>query len=155
MSKYLDLTRWLECANGGKFEWGTGTENKTRQQEKKVLPRAEASDCQAQPAVGVIGESGVGAAAQHRFVPLEFNPTNVNMCLFRQFKLFRKWRVTGEQRHECGFAARILMSPCARAIVDKATGLLDSSPAEEVLRALCGFALSSAGARAQIFEATD
>ena len=30
VGKYLDFTRWLEAANGGKFEWGTGAEEKSR-----------------------------------------------------------------------------------------------------------------------------
>ena len=38
--KFLDLTRWLEAANGGRFEWGTGEEEK----------RLQARRSQAQPA---------------------------------------------------------------------------------------------------------
>jgi hypothetical protein len=33
-AKYLDWTRWLECANGGAFEWGTGTEEKAKGKPK-------------------------------------------------------------------------------------------------------------------------
>lgn len=30
VGKFIDWTRWLECANGGAFEWGTGAEEKSR-----------------------------------------------------------------------------------------------------------------------------
>ena len=65
VGKYLDFTRWLECANGGKFEWGTGAEEK----------QARGSKDKQHPPL------------------LEFNPTNVNLCLLQwlqQFTLFRK-----------------------------------------------------------------
>lgn len=80
VGKYLDFTRWLECANGGKFEWGTGREEKQSKSSKQHSPL------------------------------LEFNPTNVNLCLFQQFTLFRRWWVKVERNHQCGFLARILMT---------------------------------------------
>ena len=99
VGKYLDLTRWLECANGGKFEWGTGSE------EKEILKNHGGGDT----------------------VPLVFPSTNVNLCLFQQYTLFRKWWAKVEQTHACGFSARILMTPTTRALVDKETGLLDAA----------------------------
>ena len=97
IGKYLDLTRWLECANGGKFEWGTGAE------EKQVLK-----------------------ADGDPYVALVFPSTNVNLCLYQQFNLFKNWWVKVEHKHQCGFAARVLMTPTTRAIVDIDTGLLDA-----------------------------
>lgn len=99
VGKYLDLTRWLECANGGKFEWGTGSE------EKEILKNHGGGDT----------------------VPLVFPSTNVNLCLFQQYTLFRKWWAKVEQTHACGFSARILMTPTTRALVDRETGLLDAA----------------------------
>ena len=84
VGKYLDFTRWLECANGGKFEWGTGSEEKQSKSSKQHPPL------------------------------LEFNPTNVNLCLFQQFTLFRRWWVKVERNHQCGFSARILMTATDR-----------------------------------------
>ena len=34
VGKFIDWTRWLECANGGAFEWGTGAEEKARGKAK-------------------------------------------------------------------------------------------------------------------------
>ncbi|CAE7271160.1 unnamed protein product, partial [Symbiodinium microadriaticum] len=113
VAKYLDFGRWLEAANGGKFEWGTGA-------EEKSLKRPDARR----------------RAEEETIVPLSFNPTNVNLCLFQQYRLFRKWWVTVEQNHSCGFSARILMNATARAIVDKDTGLLDSSPITKALQSI-------------------
>ena len=75
VGKYLDFTRWLECANGGKFEWGTGTEEKLAKGAKDKPPL------------------------------LDFNPTNVHLCLLQQYTLFRKWSVKVERNHQCGFSA--------------------------------------------------
>ena len=113
VAKYLDFGHWLEAANGGKFDWGTGA-------EEKSLKRPDTRR----------------RAEEETTVPLSFNPTNVNLCLFQQYRLFRKWWVTVEQNHSCGFSARILMNATARAIVDKDTGLLDSSPITKALQSI-------------------
>ena len=116
VAKYLDLTRWLECANGGKCEWGTGAEEKASSR-----PRPAANQVAALPA--------------DQPVPLVFGSTNVNICLFQQFSLFRRWWAKVEHLHQCGFGARILMTAAGRAIVDPETDLLDSSVVHPFLQA--------------------
>ena len=106
--KYLDLTRWLESANGGRFEWGTGQDEKARMQKSK--------------------DPGLDS------LPSSFDPTNINLCLFQQFKLFEDWWCQVESLHQCGFSARILMTPTARAIVDRCIGLQDPSPMGHVMQ---------------------
>ena len=96
--KYLDLTRWLESANGGKFEWGTGAEEMERQKRKTC------------PATASVDQTAT---------PLAFDPTNINMCLFQQFSLFEEWWCQVEALHKCGFSAQVLMTPTERAIVDR------------------------------------
>ena len=104
-AKYLDLTRWLESANGGGFEWGTGTEENVRQKQKTSAPSRD------------------GTAH-----PLVFDPTNINICLFQQFSLFEEWWCQVESLHKCGFSARVLMSAADRAIIDRTVGLQDPAP---------------------------
>ena len=104
--KYLDLTRRLESANGGKFEWGTGAEEMERQ-KRKTCPATASVDQTATPA---------------------FDPTNINMCLFQQFNLFEEWWCQVEALHKCGFSAQVLMTPTERAIVDRTVGLQDPAP---------------------------
>ena len=102
--KFLDLTRWLESANGGRFEWGTGAEENLRQKRN--------------PPIALAGHEAAPA-------PLVFDPTNINLCLFQQFNLFEDWWCHVEALHKCGFSARVLMSPTGRAIVDREVGLQD------------------------------
>eukprot|EP00435_Cladocopium_sp_Y103_P054219 s46_g17.t1 len=111
--KYLDLTRWLESANGGSFEWGTGAEELERQKRKPASKQA---------------------AVETTSAPLVFDPTNINICLFQQFSLFEDWWCQVEALHKCGFSARILMSPTGRAIVEKAVGLQDPEPIAELMQ---------------------
>ena len=109
VGKYLDFTRWLEAANGGKFEWGTGTEEKAFLNTSRQTP--------AMP-------------------PLTFPTTNINLCLFQQFALFRSWWVKAEQKQQCGFTARVLLSPTGRAIIDRDMGLQDATVVEPLFRHL-------------------
>ena len=112
VAKYLDLTRWLECANGGKSEWGTAT-------EEKASSRGRPS---ANPAL----------PPDQLMPPLVFGSTNVNICLSQQFSLFRKWLTKVEHLHQCGFGARILMSatgrPCHCRRRDRFIGFLGGLP---------------------------
>ena len=101
--KFLDLTRWLEAANGGRFEWGTGAEENERQKRKTAS----------------------GPVTEPCSAPLVFDPTNINLCLFQQFNLFEDWWCNVEAIHKCGFSARVLMSPTDRAIVNRDVGLQD------------------------------
>ena len=168
VGKFLDVTRWLESANGGKFEWGTGAE------EKQVRSRAQkvehANSSRPVPAAGSMappdpveptslraqfdellqsfGELPASTVDQVRafreqlpsqppgtqLQPLVFNTTNVNLCLYQQYNLLKKWWAPTEANHECGFSARIIMTPTQRAIVDKSTDLLDSRPAEALMQ---------------------
>ena len=118
--KFLDLTRWLECANGGRFEWGTGQDEKDRASRKS---RQEGTEC----------------------LPTTFEPTNINMCLFQQCALFEEWWCQVEASHKCGFSARILMSPTARAIVDGDTGLQDPEPVCKLMQKIWRHVLSVYG----------
>jgi hypothetical protein len=111
--KYLDLTRWLESANGGSFEWGTGAEELERQKRKA---------------------SSNPAAIDTTAAPLVFDPTNINICLFQQFSLFEDCWCQVESLHKCGFSARILMSPTGRAFVEREVGLQDPEPIAELMK---------------------
>lgn len=116
--KYLDLTRWLESANGGAFEWGTGAEESQRQKQrsdKATLP------------------------------PVVLDPTNINLCLFQQFSLFEDWWCQVEALHKCGFTARILMSPTQRAIIDPALGLQDSACVGDFMQRIWAYVASHYG----------
>ena len=66
------MARWLEAANGGKFEWGTGED------EKKVQDR------RAQAAAVAI------ATASSRLKPTS-QRQNINVCLFGDGALFRQF----------------------------------------------------------------
>ena len=109
--KFLDLSRWLESANGGRFEWGTGLEESERQNKRR----------KGNHATDPISE------------PLVFDPTNINLCLFQQFSLFEDWWCQVETVHKCGFSARVLMSPTGRAIVDRQIGLQDPSCVSDLM----------------------
>ena len=124
--KYLDLTRWLESANGGRFEWGTGAEENERQKRKN----ATAATCSDQGAAGT---------------PLVFDPTNINMCLFQQYSLFEEWWCQVEALHKCGFSARVLMTPTERAIVDRTLGLQDPAPISEFMQKIWAYVAKTHG----------
>ena len=44
-AKLVDVSRFLECANGGTFEWGTGGEEKARRQSRKRQENDGAACC--------------------------------------------------------------------------------------------------------------
>jgi len=122
--KYLDLTRRLESANGGKFEWGTGAEEMERQKRKTC------------PATASVDQTAT---------PLAFDPTNINMCLFQQFSLFEEWWCQVEALHKCGFSAQVLMTPTERAIVDRTVGLQDPAPIAALLQKIWAYVASTHG----------
>lgn len=69
---------------------------------------------------------GTGLEEKARFAKARGADTNVNICLFQQFSVFKKWWAKVEHHQQCGFAARILMFSTSRAIIDKDIGLQDS-----------------------------
>ena len=139
IGKYLDLTRWLEAANGGRFEWGTGQDEKQR--TEPVRGDARVGNQQLQVA------AADAAPQQRRADPAVFNPTNINLCLFQQFSVFESWWCEAESRQQCGFTARILMTPTTRAIVNREFGLQDATPIQNLMHKIWHHAALTKGPR--------
>ena len=60
--------------------------------------------------------------------PLVFPRTNVNLCMFQQFSVFRNWWVQAERLQELGFSARVCVSFCRRAVVTRELGRRTEAP---------------------------
>ena len=45
VGRYIDWTRWLECANGGAFEWGTAAEERATSKSKARRHRSDTEAC--------------------------------------------------------------------------------------------------------------
>ena len=119
--KYIDFTRFLECANGGTYEWGTGGEEKARRRAKDRRVEDE-------------------RAAEDELNPdlpeLRFEHTNINVCLFQQFSIFKSWWARVEHTQNCGFTARMVTAFTGRAIVDRSLGRQPQAQVSSVLHKL-------------------
>ena len=68
--------------------------------------------------------------------PLVFNQTNVNLCMFQQVSVFRKWWVQAERLQELGFSARVCASFSRRAVVTREHGRRTESPVVAIAKQL-------------------
>ena len=109
--KFIDFSRFLECANGGAFEWGTGSEEKARRQARERPDHNELT-----------------------LPELRFDETNINICLFQQFSVFRSWWARVEHTQACGFTARLVTGFTGRAVVDRQLGRQPQASVSAVLR---------------------
>ena len=72
---FMDPTRLLESANGGAYEWGTASDLKVLREAKHRLRALRAT--------------GQGTSSCPLPQLLHFKKTNINLCLFQEFKFFR------------------------------------------------------------------
>ena len=148
--KFIDLSRFLECANGGAFEWSTGSEEKARRSARE--------------------RAGQGGAEEGTPLPeLRFQRTNINLCLFQQFSVLRSWWARMECTHNCGFTARLVTGFTGRAIVSRALSRQPQAPVSPILQKLwtdtatawghlsgpacCAFRPSAAAQHADLYSA--
>ena len=167
---FVDLPRLLETASGGPYVWDTATEARAARTvaasdaaraaqasapvdtlaAQQGAPRRGRGRGRAQGQGSVADEPASAAALSAPADPLHGRPlsfpsTNINLCVFQQFKLFRKWWVPTEEKEGLGFSARIIASFSNRAVLTREHGRRSEAPMTSLAKRLWAGVATNAG----------
>ena len=126
--QFVDMPRLLECASGGAYVWDTATEAKAAR-----LRAAQAAEAKTRAKKKRPDDAG-DVEDPLKGKPLSFLRTSVNLCMFQQYRVFRKWWVQVEANEGLGFSARILTSFSKRAVFSREWGRRSEEPVKQLCK---------------------